>query len=53
MIFTSPRGDFRPAGFEIPMISGASATSLIRIIPGRANAIALTAGRAALLPVNS
>lgn len=25
-IFTSPHGDFRPAGFEIPMITGASGT---------------------------
>jgi len=40
--------DFRPAGFEIPMITGASATSRIRIMTGRANAIALTAKRAAL-----
>jgi len=35
------------------MITGASATSHIRIIPGRANAIALTAKRAAPLPANS
>jgi len=45
--------DFRPAGFEIPMITGASATSRIRIIPEQANAISLTAERAVLLPANS
>jgi len=32
------------------MTTGASATSLIRITPGKANAIALTAKRAALHP---
>ena len=35
------------------MITGATATSRIRIIPEQANAIALTAERAALLPANS
>ena len=35
------------------MITGASATSRIRIIPEKANAIALTANRAALLPATA
>ena len=52
-IFTSPYGDFRPAGFEMPMITGASATSRIRIIPEPANAISLTAERAACVLANS
>mgnify|MGYP006945442508 CR=1 FL=1 len=51
--FTSPLWIFRPAGFEIPVITGASATSRIRIIPGWANAKAPTAERAAQLPANS
>lgn len=44
---------FRSAGFEIPMIAGASATSRIRIILEKANAISLTAKMAALPPANS
>jgi hypothetical protein len=39
--------DFRLADFEMPMTTGASATSLIRIIPEQANAMSLTAKRAA------
>jgi len=35
------------------MITGATATLRIRIIPEQADAIALTAERAALLPANS
>ena len=53
IIFTSPHGDFRPAGFEIPMITGASATSPIRIIPEQADAISLTAEREAYTRANS
>lgn len=45
--------DFRSTGFEIPMMTGASATSLIRIIPEKANAMSPTAEGAASHPANS
>jgi hypothetical protein len=45
--------DFRSAGFEMPVMTGASATSLIRIIPKEANAMSPTAEGAASHPANS
>lgn len=45
--------EFRSAGFEIPVITGASTTSRMRISPKKADAMALTAERAALRSANS